>query len=128
MSFGRKRLGRTILATILALGAGTAGVLVAGVALAKPGTVNLTTYLRAGAGEQFAALDEIDPEDQVDVQSCANGWCRVVSGSATGYIEESVLSAPDFHRQPAAAAATDCFTARLNGPPRSADAVRICRK
>jgi uncharacterized protein YraI len=102
------------------------GVTWACAAGAAPGTVFLTTYLRAGPGEQYAALDEIAPRSQVDVQSCASGWCRVRANDATGFIRTDVLSAPDIHAAPTSVQGKDCFTARLNGRPRSADDARIC--
>ena len=86
-----------------------------------------TAYLRAGPGEQYAALDEIDPESEVDVQSCDNGWCRVRSGDADGFIRAEVLTAPDDHaKPPAPAPGAPCFTADLNGRPRGGEQVRVC--
>lgn len=96
-------------------------------ALAAPQTVRMTTYLRAGPGPQYAALDEIDPESQVDVQSCDGGWCRVRSGRAAGFIRAEVLTAPDEHaKPPAPAAGAACLDATLNGRPRGGEPVRIC--
>lgn len=102
-------------------------VLLAFAAIAAPGTTYSTTYLRAGPGEQYAALDEIEPHSQVEVQSCEKDWCEVQSGLAHGYIKAGILSAPDIHAKPGPPAqGATCFTARLNGPPRGGDTVRIC--
>ena len=95
--------------------------------VAAPGMVYTTTYLRAGPGDQYAALDEIEPESRVDVQVCDKGWCRIRSGQATGFINADVLSAPDAHAKPSApASGAPCFTARLNGRPSTASEVRVC--
>jgi hypothetical protein len=101
--------------------------LVISAAGAAPRTTYLTTYLRAGPGEEYAAIDEIEPHSQVEVQSCDKDWCRVQSDLAAGYIRADVLAAPDIHVKPGAPPANaPCFTARLNGPPRGGDTVRVC--
>ena len=111
---------------LTALGA-AALLATASAASAQPGTVYLTTWLRSGPGDQYAVLDEVDPQSQVDVEACGNGWCRVASSRAKGFIKASVLSAPDLHRNPPGAAqGANCFTAQLNGSPRSGDDVRVC--
>jgi uncharacterized protein YraI len=91
------------------------------------GTVMTTTYLRTGPGVQYAALDEVPPQAQVAVQSCAGAWCDVRWGTVHGYIRQESLTMPDLHVKPAATPqGAACFSARLNGRPNGADGVRIC--
>lgn len=84
-----------------------------------------TTYLRAGPGEHYAVLDELAPHTDVDVLSCDAGWCRVRLGRIQGFIGAHILSAPDIHAKPGAAAGP-CVIARVNGRPRGGDTVRVC--
>lgn len=116
-------LGRTATRIGLAL---CGAVLACGPAAAAPGTVFLTTYLRAGPGEGYAALDEIAPHSVVEVEGCEGGWCRIRSGRASGFIRAEVLSARDIHAKPESPPVATCFTVRMNGRPDGGDDVRIC--
>lgn len=125
----RQARNRSALSSVIYVGIAATGALAASAAVAKSGMVDLTTYLRAGPGQQYAVLDEIEPRRQVEVQSCDNGWCRVIIDKAAGFIEAARLSGPDIHTvPPGIPPSADCFTALLNGAPRSGDDQRICRK
>ena len=96
-------------------------------ALAAPATVFSDSYLRAGPGEQYAALDEVEPHSQVDVLSCDKNWCRVRFGRSDGFVRADILSAPDIHAKPGPPPAdAACFTARVNGRPSGGELVRVC--
>lgn len=113
----------------VAISVTTAAMTCSPLALARPQAVMLTTYLRAGPGERFAVLDEIEAHKQVDVQDCSADWCRVVSDGAPGFVKQDAFSAPDIHRvPPGIPASAECVTARLNGRPSEGDEVRVCGK
>ena len=87
-------------------------------ARARPAQTTWTTYLRAGPGLQYAAIDEIDSQTTVDVQECRDGWCRVEFGRAFGYIDAGVVQDEASHAAKSAAPAPapiPCFQARQSG-------------
>jgi hypothetical protein len=90
--------------------------LTASAASAAPTSLHWSTYLRAGPGETFQTIDELEHDTVVDVQNCANGWCRVLDGGSEGYVDQDALKLPA--TPPAAAPASGaqtCFTARQAG-------------
>jgi uncharacterized protein YraI len=69
-----------------------AGLALAALALPTPGRAEpretaWTTLVHTGPGEQYAVVDELNPDTPVDVQECANGWCRVIADRAVGYVQ-----------------------------------------
>ena len=79
-----------VLAGVVAGSAVLAGVTPA--VAATPMVVSWTTWLQAGPGAQTRIIDEIPGGWRVDVISCADGWCRVVSDRAEGYMREALLA------------------------------------
>jgi hypothetical protein len=71
-----------------------------------------STFLRAGPGDRYAVIDEIEHSTPVQVLGCATGWCRIQDGRTTGYIDQDALTLarPATGWAPAAAEA-DCFVA-----------------
>lgn len=96
---------------------------------AEPMEARWTTFLRAGPGRQYAALDEVAAKSTLEVAGCDRGWCRVaVRGRPDGYVDESVFSRPDIHARPDPVAPRgECFTAPRNGPA-AGEAVRYCSR
>jgi len=73
-----------------------------------------TSYLRAGPGLQYAALDEIPPHRPLTVRDCASGWCRVLAGRAEGYVQQGLLT--EAHPEPITPGTQhDCFEATMTG-------------
>ncbi len=58
-------------------------------------SVGSTTYLRAGPGTNYRAIDEALSGFDVDVVGCGNGWCQVWYGDAPGFLAEAALVARD---------------------------------
>lgn len=75
------------LATALLLG--WAGVAQA----ATPMVVTYPTWLRAGPSPWAKELDEVPGGWPVSVVACSDGWCRVESEGAAGYLPETLLAA-----------------------------------
>ncbi len=73
---------------------GFVGVLagVAGPAAATPMVVSWTTWLRTGPGERARVIDEVPAGWPVEVAGCVEGWCRVTSGQASGYMRRDMLA------------------------------------
>ncbi len=96
---------------------------------AEPMQANWTTYLRAGPGREYAALDEVEAKSVLEVAGCDRGWCRVaIRGRPDGYVDESIFSRPDIHARPDSAAPRGtCFTAPRNGSG-AGEAVRYCSR
>lgn len=82
-------------------------------AFAAPGEVTWTTWFRIGPGRNYAVRDEIPNSTVLDVIGCENGWCQVVWGNRTGYVESGVVVQP----VPATAPVSphDCVQTRRNG-------------
>lgn len=76
-----------------------------------------TAYLRAGPGEQFHVIDEIDALSPVDVQDCKGTWCLVISGQSQGYLPADVLQQSDLTPPHTAVAAQPqpCLDETLEG-------------
>jgi hypothetical protein len=98
--------GALALVAVLTL-AGLAGP---GIAEAAPQQLAWSTFMRAGPGDQYAAIDEIEHSASVDVVGCAGGWCRIQDGRVVGYIDQDALTlAPPPAGSAPPAAAPDCF-------------------
>jgi hypothetical protein len=69
-----------------------------------------TSYLHAAPGTATPVIDEIDGGRIVESLGCASGWCKVLSGGAVGYLDQTVLqpATPEV----AAAPQQPCFTAQ----------------
>ena len=93
---------------------------------AATATAKWTGYLRAGPGEQYAALDEVSAHDTFDVDRCADGWCRITYGGAQGYLAQGLVDqGPPSPIKPAAPGTKNCFRTTQNGY-RGAEDVQIC--
>jgi hypothetical protein len=73
-----------------------------------------STYMRVGPGENYAVIDELQHDTDVDVHQCNDRWCEIVSGQAVGYIDKDALTLP---KPPGGNAPVGgpqgCFTASL---------------
>jgi uncharacterized protein YraI len=84
-------------------------------------------WLRVGPGMQYAVLDEIPAKSKIDVQSCANDWCLVKSGSAHGYVNADLVNTPP--APPPPAHILGCVTTQENGyGPHGGEEERFCGK
>lgn len=111
------RAALPVLACLCGAGFGAQGAAAADIA------APWTTYLRAGPGPQFIALDEIPRGAPVTVHRCAAGWCNVTFGRAEGYMAQAGLAPA----APPAQAAADCFDTVLSGYGAGSH-VRFCGK
>ena len=112
--------GRAIAAT--AAGLIVAGALAAaGAALAAgptapaPSPVRETaiawsTYLRAGPGETYAAISELEHDTPVKVMGCDGQWCQVSGAAIAGYVDRDALDLPRT-LAPQPPVSTDCVVA-----------------
>ena len=85
----------------------------AGPAAAAPGEVTWTTWFRIGPGRNYAVRDEISNGTVLEVLGCENGWCQVVWGNRTGYVESGVVVQPVPATTPASP--HDCVQTRRSG-------------
>lgn len=60
----------------------------------KGTSVAWSTYLRAGPGEVYAALDELEHDAKVAVLACDAHWCQVSDGGLRGYVDRDALDLP----------------------------------
>jgi hypothetical protein len=61
-------------------------------ATAGPMVVAWTTWIRAAPSEQARAIDEIGTGTPVQIDTCQNGWCRIIEARTTGYIQQRTLA------------------------------------
>ena len=73
----------------------------------RPTVIAWSTYLRAGPGETYAAISELEHDTQVSVAGCSGRWCRVSGGAGQGYVDRSALELPRT-LAPAPPVDTDC--------------------
>jgi uncharacterized protein YraI len=66
-------------------------VLLAIPAMAEPAVVLSKLNLRSGPGPAFAITAVLPPGTKLDVQKCAEEWCRVSFGRQTGYTSRTLL-------------------------------------
>ena len=95
------RNGVAILAALL-VAAGTA----------SPAPMRLTviawsTYLRAGPGETYAAISELEHDSRIGLVGCDGRWCRVSGALGQGYVDRDALELPRT-LAPQPPARTDC--------------------
>ena len=97
----RRRAGAVALVALLtAPGAASA-------ASPQPTVVAWSTYLRAGPGETYAAISELEHDTRVGVVGCDGRWCRVSGEAAQGYVDRDALELPRT-LAPEPPARTDC--------------------
>lgn len=53
-----------------------------------------STYLRAGPGQAYEAIDELEHDTRVQVVDCSGRWCRVSGASGSGYVDRDALDLP----------------------------------
>ena len=94
-------------------------------AAAAPGMISFATWFRIGPGRNYAVRDEIPNETILDVIGCENGWCRVVYGNRTGYVESDVVVQPVPVITPPSP--HDCVPDRRNGYG-DGDELNICER
>ncbi len=94
-------------------------------ASATPGQISWTTWFRIGPGRNYAVRDEINNGTVLDVVGCQNGWCQVVWGNRTGYVESDVVVQPVPVTKPASP--HDCVQNRRSGYG-SGDELSICQR
>ncbi len=73
-----------------------------GSATAAPARTVWSTYMRAGPGDTYAVIDEVEHDETVDIRDCRGKWCQVQYGRAIGYIDRDALHG-SFEKQPAMA-------------------------
>ena len=66
-------------------------VLLAAPAAAEPAVVLSKLNLRSGPGPAFTITAVLPPGTKLDVQKCAEEWCRVSFGRQTGYTSRALL-------------------------------------
>jgi uncharacterized protein YraI len=71
--------------------------------------VSWTTWMHAAPSEQARTIDEIGTGTPVQVEACADGWCRVREDRADGYVEQRYLA---ISTMPVQRAAGPCFPAQ----------------
>ena len=94
-------------------------------AFASPGQISFTTWFRIGPGRNYAVRDEISNGSVLDVVGCQNGWCQVVWGNRTGYVESDVVVQPVPVTTPPSP--HDCVQNRRSGYG-SGDELSICQR
>ena len=100
---------RTLSALVLA-----AGLVAPHVSRADEGTIRATSYLREGPAIAYRTIDEVAGGVSVQVIACANEWCRIQLGDATGYVASAALNrAPPPTMSPDARQA--CFLNPISG-------------
>jgi uncharacterized protein YraI len=67
-------------------------LLLAGGALAKPGTVRSTTNLRANPDTASAILGTIPGGARLELGECKEGWCAVTYQGQSGHVIQSAVS------------------------------------
>lgn len=82
--------------------------------VAATGQVNWPTFFRAGPGQDWKVLDELQRGVFLDVQSCDGQWCVVRYGNAVGYVERAALRNGTMIEQPARPS-SDCFESKRSG-------------
>ena len=98
-----------------------------GHAMAWTGTVIWPDYYRAGPGNQYGVLDEVERGQTFDVLSCDGDWCKVRDSSSVGYLERGVIAA--LPTQPPPPVKTgDCFTSRSDPEPGEPEMFRYCEQ
>ncbi len=95
-----------------------------GHALAWTGTVAWPDYYRAGPGNQYGVLDEVQRGQTFEVLSCDGDWCKVRDSSSVGYLERGVLAA----QAPAPTKTGECFTSRSDGEPGEPSTFLYCQQ
>ena len=98
-------------------------------ALAWTTEIGWPTFCRDGPGRRYTVVDELDRGEKVDVVSCDDIWCKVVSKHKTGYVEKVNLYAPGaILTKPAAQPTRDgCFEAQQSGYDKGEN-WRYCQK
>ncbi len=97
----RWRTGAAALAALLAAAGPAAS------APLRPTVVAWSTYLRAGPGETYAAISELEHDTRVVLVGCHGDWCRVSGASGQGYVDRASLELPRT-LAPQPPARTDC--------------------
>lgn len=69
-------------------------------AQAAPGYATANVNVRSGPGTNYAVVDTLVRNQQVDVQQCQGNWCYVVKPGRHGWVSASYL-APSAPQQPA---------------------------
>ena len=63
-------------------------------ALPRQAVMAWSTYLRAGPGETYAAITELEHDTRVSVVGCDGRWCRISDASGSGYVDRDALDLP----------------------------------
>ena len=91
MQRGLERHWRTGAAAVAAL------IVMAGPAASAPPrstVVAWSTYLRAGPGETYEAISELEHDTRVGLLGCGARWCRVSGDAGQGYVDRDALTLP----------------------------------
>ena len=103
----RRGLDRRWLTGAAALAALVAAVDPAAPAPLRSTVVAWSTYLRAGPGETYEAISELEHDTRLGLVGCDGRWCRVSGDAGQGYVDRSALELPRT-LAPQPPARTDC--------------------
>ncbi len=95
-------------------------------AAASPGEITWTTWFRIGPGRNYAVRDEIPNDTVVEVVGCNGGWCQVVYGNRTGYVESDTVAQPVQAVTPPSPP-HDCVETRRSGYGKG-DELNLCQR
>ena len=73
----------------------------------RPTVVAWSTYLRAGPGETYTAITELEHDTRAGLVGCDARWCRVSGDAGQGYVDRESLELPRT-LAPRPPARTDC--------------------
>ncbi len=103
----RRSLGRRRPIDAAALAALLAAAGAASAASPQPTAIAWSTYLRAGPGETYTAISELEHDTRVKVVGCSGRWCQVSGAEGQGYVDRNALDLPRTSA-PQPPANTDC--------------------
>ncbi len=113
------RLARVGLGVLVATLTGAFGLS----ASAETKMTRFGTFLHVGPGAQYAVSDEIPTRTALDVGRCADDWCEVRYGRASGWVDGRnlvpIAGSP-------AVVPTNCVDFVRSGWPKAGELERLC--
>lgn len=72
----------------------TGALLLAGTAVSLAASAEATSSVnvRQGPGTQYGVVDQLYAGEEVDVQGCQGGWCRIEHSGQDGWVSANYLS------------------------------------
>lgn len=74
------------------------GLTLAGVVAAQAAQATTALNVRSGPGTGYGVVDVLSAGEQVDVEQCRGGWCRISHPGPDGWVSQRYLT--DDNRQP----------------------------